>query len=351
MGRIFRTIPAATIFAAILVFWCSCGDDDDKSIGPSEPKEYYVYFDSQNAPGSYWRYHTGTGDVERFELPYNSMETGFAISPDGKYMYLYPDGFLVTISLDSLTVIAEEPIPARHTGYPFPPEIRVSASGRYLVLIHRNLNILDLTDHTVVYTDSANYYSGNFCGGMDIFLTGAGDSLGRYVLEVDLRHNVDSDKTYFTDISPVYILPDHENTKWFIMSPLYEGIWHFNVYDREMDSIIFTESMCPGPSDMVLTPDGKRVAYCQVSPTYGWDICQPVPWFTIYSIENNIIEREVGIPPISIFGLCVTPDGRHVIGAGGDEGILFDYDPVHDVFYRFRTFGRLPWSVDCQRSL
>jgi hypothetical protein len=88
----------------------------------------------------------------------------------------------------------------------------------------------------------------------------------------------------------------------------------------------------------------------------------PIPGadhFTIFNCDRLKLEKEVDV--ITTYGnpfgawpineLCLSPDGRHLVGLGLDEGQLFDYDLKAEEFSRlinFNGFWTGPRSLTCQ---
>jgi len=348
------TVVLCGLIAIWLIWPAGCADDDNP-VQPTPVKDFYVYFAYEQPQNKVFRYHTGTGVVDNFDLPHNLYETGFAVSPDGKTMYLYPDGFLVRVDLDSLTVTSENPIPAQHTSLGAPPEIYISPTEEYAALLHRNLYILSLSDHTIAYADTGMYYFGHFCGTGNIFLTTGFDTVGPFIMEIDLNNTASMYRKYIAGYQPGRIVANNANSLWAYLSYVDGLIWRFDVYDRNGDSSLFVEAMCPGLGDIEIAPDEKSILYSQ--PGSLVPTCRPPEHFTVYGTECNCIESRIStvvdsscmVYPIN--DLCITPDGRHVIGSslGGSE--MFDYDLVNGTCSKIVDAGMpQPYILKCQFS-
>jgi len=126
MNRILLQIGVIAVVCGIgLGVWLvGCGGD--KGVGPTEPKDYYVYFADGVDGEKYYRYHTGTGEVETFTLPYISWDCGLGISPNGETMYLKSEDRIVEVALDSLTVMGEHHTDIKHRLGSEPVSLEVS---------------------------------------------------------------------------------------------------------------------------------------------------------------------------------------------------------------------------------
>jgi hypothetical protein len=352
--RILSALSAVVLSAGLLALF-GCGED--KPTQPSEPKDYLVYFADQMSVNHYFRYQTGTGIIDSFTLPYDSWESGFGISPDGKTMYLNPDGYIVKVSLDSHVVIAENPVDIELPHISRPRSIIVSPDGQYMAINRYDLYLLNVSDFSVVYHDTNETLNGRFAKNGDVFVCSGYDSIGGYALQIDMTNGFAETKWRFASGGSLHVIPDADYKRFFLYLHVYTDSFLFQAYDIASDSVIFSKSLCPGLGDMEITSDGRYIIFSQTgSWTHG---CPPPRYFTIFDIEHNCIDREVdafidslGIAP-AIGELCLTPDGRHLIGIGpGFEGWFFDYDIQRHEFDRQEVLRgtRSMFSLACQSN-
>jgi hypothetical protein len=310
---------------------------DDNPIKPQPPKDYYVYFSDYMTPNTYYRYNTGTKAVDSFYLPYNSVTDGFGISPDGKTMYLHPDEGIVEVELDSFTVVAEHPMMLKKDRKQWRGhEVIVSPDGRYLALVNRYLHIVDLTDYSVVYADTVNDAGrGWFTQDSHVFLCCVNDTLDNYshfyVLEVTFEDTISAIRHEFSFGLPVRVVASPDYRKWIMFMYLGNDVHRFQVYDRELDSVIFHTDFCPG-GDMVITPDGREAAYSYAQSGFVRPLCVARSYITLFDVAGNkpdgdvytFIDSLLMVGPIG--DMVITPDSRSLIAVPIARGQIFHYD-------------------------
>jgi len=336
---------------------------DKKGPEPVQPKDYYVYFgDAEASPNTYLRYNTGTCQLDSFDLPYNSWECGFGISPDGKKMYLHPDGFIAEVSLESLVVVAEHAISIKEAHYNVVPrEVLVSPDNRHLAIVSGYVHILDMADFSVVYADTQSVYKfGWFSDDGGMFLSSGRDSMDvTHVLELGLNGDYPVRKHYFDGGDPYRVIASADNRRWFMLSYLGAGVSRFRVYDMPSESLLFSISMCPSNGDLEITPGGHYVFYSQPgSLLIG---CPPPKYITVFDVVANRIDRQIitFVDSLQLAGpigeLCITPDGRHLVGVAFTIGQLFHYQINRQKVLNRLSFqggiARWPHSLACQRKL
>jgi len=127
------------------------------------------------------------------------------------------------------------------------------------------------------------------------------------------------------------IVPDRDEDKWFMYFRIIDQQSIFQVYDVNIDSIIFSQDLWPGAGDMELTVDGRYVVFTQP----GSMISSGAPYFTIFDVHSNSILEQVRfdgdtsqLKIVYIPGsLCQTPDGRHIVGLQKLDIVgMFDFD-------------------------
>ena len=252
---------AIALILGLGIYLPGCGDK--KTTAPVEQMGYYVYFGDQGELNIFYRYHTGTMMLDSFYLPYNSLLDGFGISPDGKTMYLHPDDGIVEVSLDSLVVVAEHPIylpKGGPTGNGH--EVIISPDGRYLALLNRYLHLVDLTDFSVIYTDTTHYAGhGWFSQDSKSFFCSIPSNY--YALEIILADVPEIRYHAFENAAVWRIKTSTKERLWFLYLGIGGGVFLFQTYDVEKDSIIFEKALNPGAGDMEVTPNGRYVIYTQ----------------------------------------------------------------------------------------
>ncbi len=336
MRRRFLRSLATAMVILVAALGISCCDDDNP-VRPPPAKDYYVYFSDYMAPNTYYRYDTGTKQVDSFYLPYDAVTDGFGISPDGKTMYLHPDEGIVEVELDSFTVIAEHSLVLkkdrnRWRGH----EVIVSPDGRYLALVNRYLHMVDLADYSVVYADTVNDAGqGWFTEDSHIFFCHINDTLDSYshvyVLEVAIGDTISAVRHEFPIGYPVRVVASPDYRKWLMLMYLGDDRYRFQVYARELDSIIFYTDFCPG-GDMVLTPDGRDAVYSYAQSGYVRPICPPKKYITLFDVVSNrpdgdvynFIDSLLMVGPIG--DMVITPDNRSLIAVPIALGQVFHYD-------------------------
>jgi hypothetical protein len=330
---ILSIIVTSVLLASLVISCC----DDDNPVKPPPAKDYYVYFSDYMAPNTFYRYDTGTKEVDSFYLPYNAVLDGFGISPDGKKMYLHPDEGIVEVELDSFTVIAEHPlILKRELNTWGVHEVLASPDGHYLALVNRFLYIIDLTDFSVAYADSVNRAGhGWFTEDSRNFLCSINDTVDNYnhvyVLEVAFGDTISAVRHEFPIGYPVEVVASPDYRKWIMFMYLGNDIHRFQVYDRELDSIIFHTDFCPG-GDMVISPDGREVVYSYAKSGYVRPICVPKGYITLFDVVGNrpngdvynFIDSLLMVGPIG--DMVITPDNRSLIAVPIALGQIFHYD-------------------------
>jgi len=355
---IHRTaIIFAVMIAIALALSCT---DDDKGTQPVEPTEYYAYFSDIQARNKYFRYNTSTMEIDTFSLPYDSYYDGFGISPDGKTMYLHPDDGIVEVSLDSFVVVTEHPIVLPKGNVTLGGhEVVVSPNNRYLAVLNWNLHIINLTDFSIVYSDTSTYFkSGWFSDDSKSFFCAAQGEDRNEALEIVFGDSVLVKKHRFDGGSVQHIMTSPDNRLWFLLLYAGYGIDDFQVYDREADSIIFGRAMCPGNGYLQITPYGQYVIYSHPGSAFGF--CPPYQYLTIFDVTSNTIDREVATWADSLMAasaigeLWITPDGGRLVGisrATTMGGHVFQYNlRSHQVEARFWGPGRMLISLGGQRN-
>jgi hypothetical protein len=337
----------------------SLGCSKKKGINPSDPKEYYAYFGDTQARNTYFRYSTSTLKIDTFSLPYDSYNDGFGISPDGKIMYLHPDDGIVEVSLDSFKVTDEHPIDLPKGGTVGPGhEVIISPDNRYLAVLNRYLHLVDLTDFSVIYSDtSTTFLNGWFANDSRSFFCAA-EGVDRYeLLQVGLEDSIEVILNRIEDGSVSEIITSPDGDLRFMLLYIGYGTERFQVREMPADSLVFEKVLCPAAGDLAITPDGRYVVYSQPGTMQMW--CPPWAYITIFNVAANLIEREVFFFDSStgtcmgINELWISPDGRHLVGIADrhmGSGDVFHYNLMsHKIEAQLDGLGYWSFSLRGQR--
>jgi len=326
---ITRAMAVLCGLIAIWLFWPAGCTDDDNPVKSTPARDYYVYFSDEQAPNTFFRYHTGTMVLDSFHLPYVSGDVGFGISPDGKTMYLHTDPGIAEVSLDSLTIIAEHPvyIPKGILAYPG-HQVKVSSDGQYLAIINPYLHIVRLVDYSIVYADTqAVYLSGTFTADAHSFLIPRLGVSPPVVREIALSDPIAVSDHDFGGTYPWRVVATGDNSQWFVLMRIAACYDQFRAYAMPSESLLFSVDIAPGHGDLVITPDDRYAIYTQQPLTH------PLPHvFVFYDIDSRQIDHIVpSVPdsvsmPVATDQMCVSPDGGHLFGTGPQVGQFVDYD-------------------------
>ncbi len=359
-NHLSRSIMAAAGILLVSLGISCC--DDDNPVKPPPAKDYYIYFANELSPNAYYRYNTGTMQVDSFFLPYNSVFDGFGISPNGKTMYLHPDEGIVEVELDSFTVVAEHPLVLKKS-MNSKHQVLVSPNGRYLALLNEYLHIVDLNDLSIVYADTINRVGhGWFTADSRNLLCYVNDTVDQYshvyILEVNFGDTIAAVRHEFPFGVPTRIVASPDYQKWFMLMYITAGIYGFQVYELGLDSITYHHSMCFENGDLQITPDGNEVIYSYYQPGYILDGCAPKDIITVFDAIGNGINRNVTTfndslgMVVSIGGMAITPDGRYLVGVSTDMAQIFHYNLRKKQIVNCLQFGgysRL-FNAVCQRK-
>jgi hypothetical protein len=348
--RILKALSAVVLSAGLLALF---GCDKDKPTQPVPPKDYVVYFADVAPQFTYFGYNTSSGQVDSFTLPYSSRRSGLGISPDGKTMYLNPEGYIVEISLDSHVVIAEHATTANGR------ETVISPDGQYIAILNKYLYILKIPEFNLIYYDTGYSFNGVFSYDSKSLYCSTFDDQGKlYANIINLSDSITVSRKYFSDGGAWMILPDRDETTWFVFLWLGWETFLFQVYDEPRDSIVYSQLLNPGFGDMEITPDGKYLIFSQRGTLRG--LCPPPLYFTIFNIANNEILKEVnttaiadGVNPFFTGDICITPDGKRLIGTyalGGGKFFDFNIESMEFERYVFLGNDKALYYLTCQSS-
>ncbi len=345
------------LFAALWFSGSSCGKGPVDP-PPPEEKDYVIYMGDALLTNRYYAYHTKTGVVDSFTLPYPCYNSGLVASPDGSKLYLNPPGKIVEVSTESLTVTAEHPLSIERD-YSI-VELAISNDGKYLASCKRDLAIIDLGDYSVVFRDTARHSYPHFANSTsNLYSATRTNDLVSFYHVLECANGFAETTKSFDYGSANKILPDINNEeRWYLFLYVGSGVFLFQVYDLSQDSVLFNKTVVPGHGEFVQTPDGSTLFYSQPDSKWmpvGIPACH-IGKFDCFALDS-IEEINTNTDGSEYFGivcpvneLCLTPDGRRLIGTNLVRGQILDYDILAQKFIRrfeFCTYVE-PISVTCQ---
>jgi hypothetical protein len=316
------TILVAAGILGLWLYFVAC--DGDGPVGPTEPKDYVVYFRDGSVNGSYYGYHPATGQLDTFMIPAHALWQ-LEVSADGKRLYALGEQSIGVVDVETLELLYELP----YLGW-----IAFSPDNQLVAIQGDSLYILRTADHSVFFEDTTSVRGGCFSrDSKKFYCCGSSDSQPA-IHVVDLVAGPSITTKPFSDASSmVKVMPSHDESKWFLFRR--SGWWYitfFDVYDVQADSIIFRDWLIPTSSSMALTPDGRYVFYTVPDTPSDGDPEAP-SYFTVFDVEKNRIKMLIstvgfmdGFNPIymPVGGLAMTPDGQWIIvgeaGSGGSIG-------------------------------
>ena len=340
----------------LMALFISCCDRENPIKPPpdTDTTDYKVYFADADHPYTYFAYHTASGVLDSFTLPYR-CDSGFAVSPDGTTMYLHTAHSVVVVDLDSLTLRAEHTLETKGN------QMSISPDGAFLGVLHTELTIVRTSDFSVVYHGAAYSFNGIFSSDSKTFYCATIDEQNYiYLNRIRLGDSLSVDSTYFADGATWRIVPTRDESLWFLFLWIWNDYFVFDVYNTLTDSVVYRMGFAPGHGDMEITPDGRYVIFSQPGRLNS-DVPPPL-YFTIFDVLRNRIYGEISTKGIAdtispnglpVGEICITPNGRHLIGlAGGGTGQLFDFDLISMRFVRYIFFGwnKYPINLVCQSS-
>ena len=324
-------IGALAVGAGIASFWQFGCDERPTQPDPPEPepKDYPVYMVNNDGGSQCFRYHIGSEKLDTLSVPTQFWIGGSALSPDDTRLFWAERTRTLVIDLATLDTVAELPYVAGRG-------ICASPNGRYIALKGSTyLNVLSADDYSSVFVDSAVMLRGGcFSSDDNRFYSAMGDSVA-VVYQLDLANGFTVTRDTLTDrVYLRHMLTSPDETKWFLYRQFNTYQDCFEVYDLQLDSVVFRDYLVPGYGEMVVTPDGHYVFYTQPGPPQ-MDYTGP-PHFTVFDAWRNRIDRLVavtgmvdGINPtyLPLNELAMTPDGRWLIVGGfypADQFVVFD---------------------------
>ena len=323
------------------------GCSDDNPVKPTKPSDYVVYLTDGADPTRWFGFHTATGVLDTLPSPLPRI-IGLTASADGTRFYVPSTSSTTVFSADSFTVIAELPYPSRR-------DIAVSPDDKYVALLDSDLIILRTKDYSAVFNDTDQVYSACFSSDSKA-LYFAGGHWGRVELPSDMivRHAAPSGTwagfaVPSTDESEVFL---------YVRSLSQSYTYAFLVYNAELDSLVFADTLVPGVGNIEISPDGRYVFYTNCGSIAAGP--EPPKEFTVFDVyENKILKRVktdvvVNGTPLGNFDawrMAVTPDGRKLIlteAPGLNRFIVFDIATMEITDFRYVGYTVGLWDVTVQ---
>ncbi len=311
---------------------------DKKPTEPVPVTDYPVYINDVNR-SKIFTYYPNSHKLDSVELPWRATE-GITVSADSKRLYLASRNKITVIDSKSFDLILE---------LPYSPDdwVGVSPDNKLAAVTNGGLHLLSTSDYSVVFQDTIPVIHSEFSSdSKTLYCARKGTNS---VYKVDL-----ADSTYPVTLNDAaggliyYVIPSIDETKLFFY--VYYGMWTygFEVYDVQLDSIIFRDVLVPGAGQIAITPDGRYAIYSNA----GISATDPPPpgTFTIFDIQANEIHTQVSIidyvqPPCyfcSPLSIAVTPDGRWLVALGGTQlaqFILYQYNLQNEKLVYYKDFG------------
>ncbi len=274
-----------TMISALLIIitlsGCQCGNK------PTEPepvdKDYPIYFSNYFGVGDkvLFKYYPDSQKIDSALIPW-TPKRGISVSANGKLLYLSLDASVVVIDAESFEIVQELPY---KTGY----AVAVSPDNKLIAITGDTLRILRTSDYQVIYSDTLTTYRGIFSKDNLTFFCGFYDSVNSgsaYILTINETQFIKTTKS-FPDRSVGTLIPTSDKTKWILYNLIGSYCAAFDIYDIALDSIIFTDTLCPGGGTATLSADEKKVYYTAPgSPFQGANS----PFIKVFDLETNMIE-------------------------------------------------------------
>jgi len=330
-GKIRFLFSVISIFI-LCQFLLNCNDDDN-SVKPTDPTDYIIYF-YDFGYYQYLAYHTATGIIDTLTIPYQPNNE-FSVSADGQLLFIPSDDIVAVIDANTLETVIELPYLAS--------EVAVSYDGQKIALIGGYLYILNTSDYSVIYADSNvnHVINGVFSkdGKSFYFFSTSWASLnelnmnGTVELTQVIPPAVGNDKKIWS------VIPSSSDSRLYLYVECggEPYLYLFLVYDRTLDSLLFTDSLIPGDGNMALTNDEEYVIYTNPG---NFPPLEPDPPYTFKVFNTSSFQIEDEISTLLINGnndtvffaveeICLTPDNKYMLGISRsefDEVIIYDFD-------------------------
>jgi len=348
---------ALALFVGVVVYHAGCGED--KGTGP-EPaaKKYPIYFMGATKKAGdkiCYRYFPATRELDSFNLPV-WPDNYISVSSDGSEIWISGSDRIYIYDLSSESIKKELTYNVGGAAVVFSPDGRLAT-----IYEEGNLYIINADDYSVLFHDSEDVLYGWF--GIGQFIDNGNKYITHqypdYIYQVDLGHDCEVSRIQVEGIGAFErMLPSEDGRKYFIITRV--GIYHsgFFVYDKELDSLVFSCAVAPQPARIKTSPCGRYV-YLTAGGTLN-SVHLPPFSFAIYDAEANRIIEEVEIPIeelpdyyMPLDRIVITPDGRHLFGTWI---FMSDCLPAYDLLQKdtveiLRFEGKDCYNICCQNGL
>lgn len=177
------------------------------------------------------------------------------------------------------------------------------------------------------------------------------DTAGYYVYRIDLQDGSEIARRMVPGVRcfDLEITPDGRYA--FMSTLVFQFNWYFDVYDFQLDTLIYREFITPGLMDIEVSADGKLAFY--TNP--GTLISGPPPWkfvkvfdVSIGSPSNTITFDTTVIPPTGMtpHRMVTTPTNSHVVVHGGSTLAPIRTDSLNVPWHQsFDPWYVAPYSI------
>ena len=248
-------IPGALILIVVSAL-AALAENNNDGTTPDSLKDYPVYMYETRSSTACFVYHSATGEVDSFTVPHPVDSGGICCSADGKSLYVCTRTGIDILDTETRTVDAELPYSARD-------EIVPSPDGRFVALQGPGLRILNTSDYSVAYADTAL----NVCGcdfsadSRRLYCAGGGKDSTVVIIDIDNNFAIRRD-TIPLEGAVADVLPSPDEKMWYLYRRSIRQRSYFETFDVETDSIIFRETL-DGRVAMAVSPLGRYAFYAE----------------------------------------------------------------------------------------
>jgi len=307
-GQLGRFIGVALVGVGTGSLCCwllSCTDDPTGPSGAPQEYPFYIYNFSNDI---HYEYIAGKGIVDSFALPLGHK---FTLSAHGRTLFVSADSAVVAVDRETLSPL--------HT-WPGASQVVASPNGQLLAVIGDQLNIVNVSDHSIAFHDTVSLSTGRFAADSRSFY-GAVWGIGVYRVRLDSAFAV----RYVSlpqGVLDVILTPDER--RWILLQEGAGCSWVFQVYDAHGDSLLFREILDPGYGDIELTPDGRYAFFTNPGQMIDYECNDPTYDVAVFDIgASSVIKRiasrgyygdsAVLDTVVALAEMAVTPDGEWLL--------------------------------------
>jgi len=331
----------AIIVLMIVVAWIWVGCSDSSPTSPGKPKDYTIYFceydEEYTQAFKCYGYHTTNQTIDTIPLPVYPV-AGMAVSAEGTLLYVTQSQSVAIVDLFTLEVIKELP-------YADVREIAVSENDSLIAFLGDELNILKTSDYSLFFHDSVKVFHGIFSKDSKSFYCCYVYDSPYLAYKVELYDSIKvTTKEFSSGGNLMYvggIIPDEEESKWFLYLQFGTYDFFFSVYDIIQDEFIFSEYVRPGRGQLAVTKNDQYLFYTNSGGKIG--AYDPPCSLTVFDINRNEIAKRInttlyidsaGIIDTVYFPtdvIAITPDDKWLLGIskyGCDEIIIINVETL-----------------------